>query len=280
MDLSRVKTVLIVAFLGLNIFLGYKLWLVPQTLRQASVLTREQMEQTAELLAEHGFELEVPLPKQIPRLALLHVSRQQLEDASWVYNFLGEQVPNVQYADGKTVYTVGAASLEVADNGHIVYKSGLQGTGGENSRALAERQLREWDLWQHNMKLDLAVPWGQNGYRYRFVQTYQSFPLFFSDVEVFLRDGVLQELHLNQASAHGFGDKEVTVISAQTAIETFVREAPALNKKSIIDISLGYYSLNYDAERWESAPVWRIATADGTSFYINAFTGEAEKSAL
>jgi hypothetical protein len=45
----------------------------------------------------------------------------------------------------------------------------------------------------------------------------------------------------------------------------------------IIDFSLGYYSQEYDAERWEIPPVWRIRLDNGEVYYINAFTGNLER---
>ncbi|HZK25542.1 MAG TPA: two-component system regulatory protein YycI [Oscillospiraceae bacterium] len=280
MDLSKAKTLLILAFLSLNIFLGYKLWIAPQALHQGSVLTEEQLAQAKALIKEHGFELKTTLPKQIPRLALLNVSRLATDDSHWLAAFWGEEKVQSRRETDKTVYTAGQEALTILADGHLVYTNNLPGTSEANTRSLAERYLREWQLWQGNMKLDLAIPWGEHGYRYRFVQNYQGFPLFFSAIEVYLAEGRPREVHLYQALPHGFSDKEATVISAQKAVETFMREAAEISNKSIIDISLGYYSLSYDAERWESAPVWRIATQGGSESYINAFTGEIEKSTL
>ena len=278
MDLSKAKTLLIIAFLSLNIFLGYKLWIAPRSLSPSSGLTQAQREQTEALLKEHGFELKTALPRQIPRLALLNVSRLVQDDAYWVSAFLGAQEVWSQRQEDRTVYTTGQETLTIFANGHVFYTNNLPGIDEANTRVLAERYLRDWKLWQNNMKLDLAVPWGQHGFRYRFVETYQGFPLFFSAIEVYLTDGRPREVHIYQVQPHGFSDKETAVISAQKAVQTFIKEAAAVSSKSIIDISLGYYSLSYDAERWESAPVWRIATQDGGESYINAFTGEVEKT--
>lgn len=280
MDLSKAKTLLIIAFLCLNVFLGYKLWIAPQALHQSRVLTSEQLAQVEQLLQEHGFAMKTTVPRQIPRLALLNVSRLPQDDTDWLSAFFGEQKTQSRREADKTVYTAGQETLTILENGHLFYTNDSPGTNEPNTRAVAERFVREWQLWQSNMKLDLAIPWGANGYRYRFVDTYQGFPLFFSVIEVCLAEGMPREVHLYQALPQGFSDKETTVISAQKAVETFVQQAADVTNKSIVDISLGYYSLSYDAERWESAPVWRIATQGGSESYINAFTGEVEKSTL
>ena len=46
--------------------------------------------------------------------------------------------------------------------------------------------------------------------------------------------------------------------------------------ESIVDFSLGYYTREYDAQRWEIPPVWRIRLNNGEIYYINAFTGNPE----
>ncbi|NLZ39570.1 MAG: hypothetical protein GX893_08205 [Firmicutes bacterium] len=277
MDLAKVKTVLIIAFLSLNLFLAYKLWFVPQSLQQGAVLSPEQIAETTALLQKHGFDLAQSLPKQIPRMSLLNVVRVNKKADEWAAIFFRNQTPQKQQRGNKTIYWVGQSTLEVTENGEVTFITGLPGSGEESSRTVAERFLRELGLWQSDFKLDLAVPRGEKGYNYRFVQTYQGFPLFFSSIEVYVNDGAVQSVQIEQAEAENFTDKEVTVISAQKALEVFVKEAASFANKRIIDISLGYYSQHYDANRWESAPVWRIATADGQTVYINAFTGEIEK---
>ena len=229
------------------------------------------------MLKEHGFDLKTALPRQIPRLALLNVSRLVQDDAYWVSAFLGAQEVWSQRQEDRTVYTTGQETLTIFANGHVFYTNNLPGIDEANTRVLAERYLRDWKLWQNNMKLDLACR-GDSMVFVIVCRDISRISALFSAIEVYLTDGRPREVHIYQVQPHGFSDKETAVISAQKAVQTFIKEAAAVSSKSIIDISLGYYSLSYDAERWESAPVWRIATQDGGESYINAFTGEVEKT--
>lgn len=283
MDLSRAKTILIVAFLMLNAFLGYRLWLSPQSLRAGGSLTGDEVERLRELLQSNGYEIATAIPRQIPRLALLHVARLPRRDSSLVRTFRFDGAPRTPREDGGSLYAREGESLEIAQNGHVVYRNhNRSGLGlGEETRTQAERYLREMGLWQDDLKIDLnALRDPRGGTRFRYVQTYQGFPLFFCSVEVLLLDGIIVEVSMYQVAPLGFSEREITVISALEAVETFVEQARSLSDRRIVDISLGYYSQDYDAERWEIAPVWRIAVADGTAFYVNAFTGEAETSDL
>ncbi|HHX74073.1 MAG TPA: hypothetical protein GX699_04135 [Firmicutes bacterium] len=274
MDLSRVKTILICFFLCLNLFLGYKLWLNPQSLRQGSMLSREEIALAENLLVENGFELLTTIPKQIPQLALLHVSRPQEDVSFWVNTFFPDSEVAMMPAGRKLAGWRGNEYLEVTEDGRVCYRNVMDPETAELSWAQAERLLRNWDLLTGEIKMDLART-TETGSYFRYVQTYQGFPLFFTYIEVFLAENGAVEVQIDRVTPQGFGDRLVTVVSALSALETFVEEADFTNKK-IVDISLGYYSGTYDASRLETAPVWRIAAAGGETFYINAFTGEVE----
>ncbi len=67
------------------------------------------------------------------------------------------------------------------------------------------------------------------------------------------------------------------VISAAEAVCRVVREiGPSLQPRRIVQVSLGFYSQEYNAERWEVPPVWRIMLDRGETYYINALTGNRE----
>ncbi|NLM46028.1 MAG: hypothetical protein GX200_04420 [Firmicutes bacterium] len=274
MDLSRVKTILICFFLCLNLFLGYKLWFNPQSLRQASMLSREEIIQAENMLAENGFELATTIPKQIPQLALLHVSRPQENISSWIKKFFPDNKVEMKQEGDKLVARRENEYLEITENGRVRYRNETSLEIAELSWSQAEKLLKNWELLASDIKMDLARTTEEGTY-FRYVQTYQGFPLFFTTVEIFFAESGAVEVLIDRATPQGFGDRLVTVISALTALETFVEEA-AFTDKKIVDISLGYYSGTYNASRLETAPVWRIAAAGGETFYINAFTGEVE----
>ncbi|NLM51404.1 MAG: hypothetical protein GX197_01055 [Firmicutes bacterium] len=279
MDLSKAKTLLIVAFLGLNIFLGYKVWTNPKSLRQGHVLTNEQIEEARDLLQAYGFHLQTSIPKQIPQLALLHVARYTRPLSFWLNIFFPECEVQERSIGQERLYACEHGILMIFDNGRVTYKAKDSPTTiMESSKALAERYLREKNLWHHSLRFDQVITEGVKE-NFRFIQTYQGFPLFFCVTEVYLVDGSVTDVKIDRVVPLRFAQQEVTVISALTAIEKFVAEgAQHFTNKTIVDISLGYYSQDYNASRWEVAPVWRIAAADGKAFYVNAFSGETEGS--
>jgi regulatory protein YycI of two-component signal transduction system YycFG len=278
-DLSRAKTILIVAFLTLNLFLGYRLWFSPQLLLSGQAMTHEEVDRARELLNGAGFELTAAIPRQIPRLSLLDVGREDRNEAEWAMKFFEESLTGRRDEKGNIVFTKGNSRVTVAANGHVSYQgSAIPLTAGsEDTRQMVEAFMRERNLWRDDLKHDVTLPRdGQGTVRHRFVQTYQGFPLFFCLAEAAVTDNRITELEIYRVVPRGFSGKEIQVISALEAIEMFLEQKVSFSDQRIADISLGYFSADYDAQRWEIVPVWRIADSAGNAVYINAFTGEVE----
>ena len=279
MDLSRAKTILIFCFLLLNLFLAFRLWYSPRNLEDGAALTAAEAGHAREALAAAGYELATVLPRQVPRLALLHVTRQPLEAALWQQRVFGTAETEKTLEAGKTIYIQGDERLEVTSDMLVFSTTGSGQTGtktDEERRQTVESFLRERGFWQEGLKFDRSFPAGPGTYCYRYVQTFQALPLFAGGVDVRVQEGAVREVKSFLVQPLEFSGREIQVISAADALSTFVRTLPSLSDRRIVNITLGYFSQDYDARRWEIAPAWRIATADGQSFYINAFTGEKE----
>jgi len=285
LDLSKAKNILILAFLLLNLFLSYRLWFSPQPLQAGRCLSGEDLEKVRVLLTAAGYELAAPIPRQAPRLSLLHVYREPQQSDALVEMFLGADVAESVTTNGLTVFAKEGNSVTVTPSGQVVFRSAAKRKNSlasmEENRQLAELFLQERGLWREDLKLDFFRSRGAKGDSFfRFVQTYHGFPLFFSTVEVLVAAGQVREVTIYRVASQGFSSKEVQVISALEAVQIFVEQPSVMPAQKITDISLGYFSEDYDAERWETVPVWRIAGVDGTAVYINAFNGEVETSVL
>lgn len=279
MDLSRAKTILIMAFLVLNFFLGLLLWQNPRNLRVQGGLTAEEAEQAKTALREAGFELQTALPRQTPRLSLLHVSRPPLNEDNWAARFWpGGGAQKRTASPGETYFVKGQEQLKINASGHLVFRQPAGGSAvpAEEGRLLADRLLRERSLLEDGLKFDLSFPAGGNVQVYRYLNIYQGFPLFNNFTNVHLHAEGIGEIGIYRLQPLSFSGREIQVVSAAMAVQTLLNQPGSFKAKNITDLSLGYYSQVYNAERWEIAPVWRFAAADGTVFYVNAFTGEAE----
>jgi hypothetical protein len=90
MDWSRAKDILIVAFLSLNLFLGFRLWTEMSRYPAAtSQVLPEEIAATLDNLAAAGVEVAVPIPRDTPPLPLLQVQVSSLNPQKMAQYFLG-----------------------------------------------------------------------------------------------------------------------------------------------------------------------------------------------
>lgn len=277
MDLSRAKTILIITFLVLNLYLVVSLRQNPSAVYHGGVLTAEEAELTRELLAQAGYEASAAIPRQTPQLSLLLVSRPVEEGTAWAQKQWGTVPRGSWLAEaGVLRYVSGDETLDISPLGLVVLKKSSSSFTAENHRQQVEQLLRNRGFWQDNLKFDAMFADSHGGVTYRYVQVFHDYPVFNGFVEARIDpDGAL-EIHYHRIEPLEFGDRELQAISAAVAADTLLRQPGGFTGKKIIDISLGYYSQVYDAQRWEIAPAWRFAADDGSVFYVNALTGEAE----
>lgn len=113
-----------------------------------------------------------------------------------------------------------------------------------------------------------------------YYQVYDNKPLFSGYLTVFVSANRIEavELYLLDPSVQAEDqDQEMVVIPVTEALHALaegLEKSP--RRRRIIKAELGYFSLEYDAEKWEVPPVWRFLTDDNTAFYVNAFTGILE----
>jgi hypothetical protein len=265
----------------LNLFLAGRLWQFPRFLPTAGTLSAAEADQARRALAEAGYDLATMLPRQVPQLALLHVTRRPLVAAEWQRLVFGTTEIEKLAEDGKTVYLRQDERLELTADGRLIYYRPAPAPGGgdagERNRQAVENFLRERGFWQEDLKYDFSFTDGSGTGYYRYVQVFQRMPLFAGYVEVSVISGAIRKVEVNRLQPLEFSGREVRVISAAEAVAAFINKDLYLPDRRIVDITLGYFSQDYDASRWEIAPAWRVATADGRLLYVNAFTGELER---
>ncbi|PKM84022.1 MAG: hypothetical protein CVU88_00240, partial [Firmicutes bacterium HGW-Firmicutes-13] len=74
MDWSKAKSILIITFLALNIFLGYRIWRETYLLFPSRVVTHQEIVEVRGKLDLINLELEEPVPRQVYSMSFLTVS--------------------------------------------------------------------------------------------------------------------------------------------------------------------------------------------------------------
>ncbi|HZG57306.1 two-component system regulatory protein YycI [Paenibacillus sp.] len=242
MDWSRAKTVLIWAFLFLNILLGYQLWMdeLNLTTFAENAARREEMNR---LLALKDIRLEAAVPEGTPVLSEITVSlssaegpdvpaplrtpfaRARLDDLSLVKESLAEDVPTIE------AYEPDPYAARDGDMAYVM------------------NQLHD-GLPMFEMRLELYGG-GDTIDRYRYSYAERETPL-------------TAELPQGQE-----------VLSAYVVLGSLAENYLPLGAV-IVDVRLGYHGPIFESETQVLAPYWRIVLSTRETYYVHAINGAVE----
>jgi len=236
MDWSRAKTLLIVAFVALNLFLTVQLiqaWAEKSQMQNGNDSIRRELSQ---ILREK--KITTPdIPRNSPPVSVLE-ARIDPPGEGWT------QHPDGSY--GKTFHPPLALS------------------GPDQLDALLEKQVPSFDDYQLVSR---------KGRTRIYIQYWKERPLYGSRLEVKLSDAkFLQSLELVHLSIKEGKDVQ-TPVPASFALLNLVESGKVPKGTNFTHIELGYHGQSYDAKTRVLSPVWKFSTADGRTYYVNALTG-------
>lgn len=292
MDWGRAKNILLIAFLSLNLFLGYRLHQELSRYPAAAgtgQVSAEDLAKTEEHLLSLGLRLETPIPREIVALPLLRVRllpSNHRHMAQYLFAGLkGVEIIRPAGTEGEILYLRGGEELRAYGNGILSYRNPHPPPASSPPKERVQEWLEDFIAQQRGFGQELGlgevrelIP--EEKYFIRLEQTYQGRPLVGSaGVEVLLTAGGIEFFWQRPLEPLGPAGQEKTIIPATEAL---LRLA-ALHQGSgtgsptpVGEITLGYYNKLYDAQEWEAVPVWAICTGGDQWHYINAFTGELE----
>lgn len=309
MDWTRAKNILIIAFLGVNLLLGYRLWAGPGT-PHASLygVTAQEVREVSVQLRERGIVLAADIPRRARPLPLLSVDNPHVEPVQLAARFLGPGAEVVSQGDA-WVAMDGRDAVVVYPGGEVFYRRlpasgsapeattapgpgasgpvsagpGASGPVSEGAKELdAARAVQvARDFWSQRgglpsgMDLDYHTPAGPGRYLVVFTCQTAGLPFFGSRAIATVGPDGVQEAY----AAWPVPDKPSgNPRPILPATEALIRVAPFLTDKGavVVQVKEGYYSPVYDARKWEAVPVWRVRLGSGSLLYVNAYTGELE----
>ncbi len=285
MDLSKAKTVFIIAFLALNIYLAYQIWVGQEFVLSYAAVSSEEVEQVMDLLAENNYLLATSLPQQTQKMSLFSVRAPAPDKEKYLQAFFTEEEKNVlmrRENNGEIVYTYQGRILVFHDKGQVIFRSlgrpeEVSPLPLEELKQQAEEFLDQAGLLPADAEFDAIYPAGAGEQAVRFYQVYEGIPLYASYINIYYLGNYLSKAEFYWLTPLGFSGESRLVIPASQALFYFLEaRGPAVELVEIIEITLGYYSREYEAEKWEVVPVWRIVTDTKEVIHINAFSGEKE----
>jgi regulatory protein YycI of two-component signal transduction system YycFG len=241
MDWSRAKTVLIWAFLFLNVLLGYQLWMDELNLNTFSenAVKRDEMNR---LLSLKDIRLDASIPEGTPILSEITVSLQTGE--------LPKEPVRLKRPFSRTLV-----------NDFTLVRSSL------------EKNIPEVDAYQPD---PYAVEAG--GPDYVMNQLHGDLPMFEMRVELFAEDDEMVSYRyayseVEPTSATPPKGQEVlsAYITLGSLAENYLPQGAVVS-----DVRLGYHGPIFESETQVLAPYWRIVLSTGETYFVHAVNGAVE----
>jgi len=290
LNLGRAKTILIIAFIGLNLFLGYQLFW-PDFGRLTSVaVTTEEISAVENLLNDNNYYLETSIERGIKTSDFLKVSPdwETLDNLLEGYIERGAEVESnedLEYyrLDDKVAIIHSSGLLHIRYSPGILLDENLYQDNNDLDKSelkdLAVEFLEEENLMLQDLIYDYMEQENDEQTVVFFKQELDDKPIYTGHFKVIIEKDRITALEAYWLKPiKRIPEREMEVIPASEALRNLVNKlGSSTDERSIEEIELGYYSEEYDAENWEIPPVWRIALDGSEYYYINAFTGNLEQ---
>lgn len=241
MDWGRAKSVLIVAFLMLNVLLGYQLWTEWRSQVGSSVDWTSLPVATRQVMQEKGISLNARIPAETPSLRNLTYK-------------LNVMPPDGAEADGRI-------PLGEPQEARIVFNS--QELEDALGRVIPELAKYAYD--------DPASRVGV----FVLNRMVDGLPVFDLHLELFNREQKIEAYRQDHALIVGSDEVEPQkVLPASKAVALLIENY--LPAGSVIkDIRLGYHGQIFpDADLQVSAPSWRVLLENGEVYYVHAVNAD------
>ena len=280
---KRAITILIVSFVVLNIAMILNLWLRDRPDQQFA-LSPNQKAQIIETLKQKGVTLEVDIPDEGRPQALLEVALPKLDEKKILQNFFGKDAkPNLIHTQDGRKFTYGSKQLIITDHGFITFLNNDDRVIWPNlTREQAETEAMNFMMATKSISgnaiLDrVTFDSESKGYLLEYVSYYDNFFVQNSYATVLVTPLGIKSYYQCWLEPLGYVGKKRSVLSPLTAILRVINERDTQQPIVITQIQQGYYSKQYDADKWQVAPVWKIQLGNEDTYFVNAYTGEMEK---
>ncbi|RKN85979.1 two-component system regulatory protein YycI [Paenibacillus ginsengarvi] len=243
MDWSRAKSIFIVAFLGLNLLLGYELWVGKWNIIGDSKQTSADIAQELDrIMIARGIKMTAAVPKDTPKMREI----------------------TVKWVDGES-YGRKVMLPEPIKYNLFLSKGSLKDL---SSKAIPKIESYAYDRVTSKDGLFMMN------------QLVGEYPLFDINLELFMNNGEVNGYRQSfvEVDAESEGKEEKKVISAYTVLRTLA-EKYLQNGAVISDIRLGYHGQFFETEQWSTLPAfptWRVALENGDIYYVQGFRGDVE----
>lgn len=281
MDWAKAKSVLIVIFLALNIFLASNLGMQ----KIGNNASKEVLTNTVEILnkKEVTFECQIPSYNGYGATVTFDVNGTPVDKLIITSRLMGESFRNEAEAAKDNEIIHGTKRLQFGSDSSFTYKDSnpaekLNITGKEKAEKYVSELIKDLKL-PVNSKYILykSDSNADNSYSVTFVEKYNDFLIFNNSVEATVSSSGIHSLDykFRKIGKNGFvKDTEKVLPAYQILLKNF----NSGSKTVITNIDLGFSTskASQDTKGLLESPVWRIKTKDSpVPLDFNAYTGAA-----
>jgi regulatory protein YycI of two-component signal transduction system YycFG len=289
MNLGRAKLILIIAFFGLNLFLGYQLFWPDFGRLTRVAVTTEELRIAEGMLNKSNYYLATSLDRSVQTIDFLAVS-PSAEFQNLIRELYTAEEALVNETEEAVLYSVPGELAAVNSNGliQIIYTPGVSLRAGfselelREQRSAVESFLNERKLFPKNAVFNLAEATEGGQIIFHYHQVLDDIPVYAGQLRIFVNAERVEAVEIYWLEPiERVPARETEVISPTEALTNLVKElGPSIDPRQIIQVDLGYFSGEYDAEKWEMPPVWRVVLDGDQYYYVNAFTGNLEQDII
>jgi regulatory protein YycI of two-component signal transduction system YycFG len=289
MNLGRAKLILIIAFFGLNLFLGYQLFWPDFGRLTRVAVTTEELRIAEGMLNKNNYFLAASLDRSVQTIDFLAVS-PSAEFQMLIRELYTTEETLVNETEEAVLYSIPGELAVINSSGliQVIYTPGVPLRAGFAELELREKSnvieafLNERMIFPKNAVFNLLEATAGGQVIFHFYQVVDEIPVYAGQLRVFVNAEQIEAVEIYWLEpVERVPARETEVISPTEALTNLVKElGPSDEPRQIIQVNLGYFSGEYDAEKWEMPPVWRVVLDDEQYYYVNAFTGNLEQDII
>lgn len=244
MNWNKFKTIVIIAFILINIFLLTKYLNV---FKKTEYLNNAQVNTAINILKQNNIELKCGIPKEIHWVSNLNVL-VETEYSDQIKRLFGNRVDRY-----KKEYVSGVYHIKV--DGSKLFLSSVYSQD-------------PFEL----LGIDKSI-YIKDYFENKYLQVYNGYTIFDGILEVYEKNGQM-EIMFVKINPQSFEKRKKRGLSSLEAIFSLLNQQKGISE--INSIMFGYYQKDYNVLKGQAIPVWRIIVNKDTTYYINAFTGSLE----
>ncbi len=284
MNISRAKTILIFAFLGLNLFFCYHLFGGEFRKLLWMAVSPGELRHVESRLEEYGYILDTKVDRVIRKSAFLTVTPSREVELTLRKHFQAATAPIIE-PGGERLYEGVGARIVIFPEGlarvefmpQVKLLEDAVPAEEEEITSAFEHFLRDKGFVPEAARFDFTTGGGDRNILH-YVQIFQGRPLYSGYLNAIMENNTLKAIEIHWLEPEtSYLEREMAVIPVTEALMRLIEvQGPSPMIRRIVKAELGFYSRDYDAEEWEVPPVWRFLFENGEISYINAFTGNLE----